>query len=315
MKTYLVTGGCGFIGSHIIDQILQQNDTKVVNIDKLGIGSNIDNVQQSERIANYYIDINNEYIFKIWQAHRPDYIIHCAAESHVDRSISDPISFVDSNIKGTANILECLRRYTPDSRMVHVSTDEVYGHLDLNDPPFTELTSINPRSPYAASKASSDLLALSYTTTYDLDITVTRCCNNYGPRQFNEKLIPTVLNALKYGKKIPVYGNGTNIREWIFVKDHAKALIEALHHPCSQKLYNIYGTKTISNLEIIDSLIKIVEERYPEYKQDSYIEFVKDRQGHDFKYAMSTIFNDLTSLNNQRKFEDGLKETVISYLG
>jgi len=319
MKTYLVTGGFGFIGSHVIDQILALDATnKIVNIDKLGVGSNINNVQKHANITNYYVDICDDDIFDIYEDHKPDYIIHCAAESHVDRSISNPISFIDSNVKGTANILECVRRFTPKARMVHVSTDEVYGHLGLLDPPFTERTPINPRSPYSASKASSDVLAFSYIATYGLNITVTRCCNNYGPRQHEEKLIPTVINSIKAGKKVPVYGNGKNIREWIYVEDHARALLEVLHLNRSEKLYNIHGTKTITNLEIIDSIVKIIDEQRPELIQnhpDGYIEFVEDRKGHDFKYAMSTIFSDVTSLDHQRKFEDGLRTTVISYLG
>jgi dTDP-glucose 4,6-dehydratase len=317
MKTYLVTGGCGFIGSHVIDQLLLQNDVKIINVDKLGIGSNIDNVQHSDRVTNYYVDITDDYIFEIYETHKPDYIIHCAAESHVDRSISDPISFVDSNVKGTANILECLRRYTPNSRMVHVSTDEVYGHLDLGDPPFTELTPINPRSPYSASKASSDLLALSYTTTYGLDITVTRCCNNYGPRQFTEKLIPTAINAIKSGKKIPVYGKGENIREWIYVEDHAKALIEVCNMQNSRKLYNIYGTKELSNISLLSFIIDSIVKYFPEYKRESfvdYIEYVQDRKGHDFKYAMSSLFGDVTTLSNQIPFIEGIEKTILSYL-
>lgn len=318
MKTYLITGGNGFIGSHVIDEILKlsENDIIIVNIDKLGIGSNVNNVVNDSRIINYYNDICDDIIFDIYEKHKPDYIIHCAAESHVDRSISNPIDFINSNVKGTANILEAMRKYVPNARMVHVSTDEVYGHLSISEPPFIESTLIDPRSPYSASKAGSDMLAFSYRSTYNLDITVTRCCNNYGPRQHSEKLIPTVIRSIISGEKIPVYGNGLNIREWIFVTDHAKALLEVLHLKQSQRVYNIYGTKTISNIELISVIITKVEEKYEKYKRPEltdYITFVADRQGHDFRYAMSTVYSDITSLNKQISFEYGISQTLEYY--
>lgn len=206
MSKVLVTGGCGFIGSHVIDELLIDNNVKeIINIDKLGVGSDINNVAVDSRITNCYIDICNDEIYNIFEKHKPEYIIHLAAESHVDRSIANPLSFVNSNVMGTGNILEGMRRYVPKARMVHVSTDEVYGHLHHDDPPFSEACPADPRSPYSASKAGSDMLAFSYRNTYGLDITVTRCCNNYGPRQHGEKLIPTILRSLIQGKKIPVY--------------------------------------------------------------------------------------------------------------
>ena len=317
-KVYLITGGCGFIGSHIIDILLDNiSNIKIINVDKLGIGSDINNVRKDDRVINRYIDICYEEIYNIFREYLPDYIIHCAAESHVDRSISNPLVFVDSNIKGTANILECMRKYTPNARMVHVSTDEVYGHLHELDPPFTELSQLDPRSPYSASKAGSDMLAFSYRNTYDLNITVTRCCNNYGPRQHNEKLIPTVINSIKNNKKIPVYGNGLNVREWIFVEDHAKTIIEILHEH-SRKLYNIYGTKTLTNIDIITNIIEVYSNVNLKHKQlpvENYIEFVEDRKGHDFKYAMSTIYSDeVKSLLKQRNFTDGILATISFYI-
>lgn len=313
---YLVTGGCGFIGSYVINELLKNPCSEIINVDKMGAGSSVNNISKSNRVTNYFIDICNEEIFTIIETFKPNYIVHLAAESHVDRSISSPISFIEANVNGTANIIEGMRRFVPKSRMVHVSTDEVYGHLKVNDPPFTELTHLDPRSPYSASKASSDLLALSYRSTYGLDITVTRCCNNYGPRQDNEKLIPTIIRSIVSGKNIPMYGNGQNIREWIHAEDHAKALLYVLHHLSRHRVYNLYGTEEITNITIINNIVTEILRQYPEYTRadGKYVESVKDRQGHDFRYAMSTIYDDVTPLQKQRKFEDGIKEAVTYYV-
>jgi dTDP-glucose 4,6-dehydratase len=315
---YLVTGGCGFIGSHVIDELLKDSSIeKIINIDKLGVGSDINNVAADARVVNYYIDICNEEIYNIFKKHKPGYIIHLAAESHVDRSISDPLSFVNSNVIGTGNVLECIRKYVPAARMVHVSTDEVYGHLNFDDEPFLETTPLDPRSPYSASKAGSDVLALSYSNTYNMDITVTRCCNNYGPRQHSEKLIPTVFRTLHEGKKIPVYGNGENIREWIYVTDHAKALIEILHKENSNPVYNIYGYRRIQNIKLINEIIVELinsDKKYSRgYEIEDYVEFVADRPGHDLCYKMSSIYDDITTLKQQEKFNTGLAETISYY--
>ena len=309
-KIYLITGGCGFIGSHIIDELLQIKDCIIVNIDKMGVGSMLENIKDS--VVNYFIDINSEDIFNIFERYRPDYVIHCAAESHVDRSIEDPMLFIDSNVRGSTMILEAVKRYVPNSRVVHVSTDEVYGHLKIEDLPFTEKSAISPRSPYSASKASSDMIAFAYNETYGLNITVTRCCNNYGPRQNYEKLIPTILKCLKSGEKIPVYGDGKNIREWIYVKDHAKALVEILHNHSNVKLRNIYGKELLNNLQLINYIIKEFL-GYSDYNLNDYIKFVDDRKGHDFKYAMSSLFDDVESLKNQINFSDGIMDTIKYY--
>lgn len=316
--TYLVTGGCGFIGSHVIDELLKETKVKkIINIDKLGVGSDINNVATDSRVINFYIDICDEEIFNIFKKYQPGYIIHLAAESHVDRSITDPLSFISSNVVGTGNILECMKKYVPRARMVHVSTDEVYGHLHHDDPPFIEDTPVNPRSPYSASKAGSDMLAFSYRTTYDLDITVTRCCNNYGPRQHDEKLIPTIFRTLHYDKKVPVYGDGKNLREWIYVSDHAKALLEILHIENSKSLYNIWGAERFQNIDLIKKIIKHlinVNERYDRgYLIDNYIEYVADRPGHDLCYKMSSYYNNIKSLKNQINFDDGIIKTLIYY--
>jgi dTDP-glucose 4,6-dehydratase len=316
--TYLITGGCGFIGSHVIDELLKDPSVKkIINIDRLSTGSDISNVAVDPRVLNYYIDICDEILLNIFKEHLPGYIIHLAAESHVDRSISDPLSFVNSNVVGTGNILECIRSVVPEARMVHVSTDEVYGHLDYDDEPFTEDTPLDPRSPYSASKAGSDVLALSYKTTYNMNITVTRCCNNYGPRQHGEKLIPTVIRTLVCGKKVPVYGNGENIREWIYVTDHAKALIEILHKVESKSVYNIYGKQRERNIKLINEIIVELintDIKYSRgYEIEDYVEFVKDRPGHDLCYKMSSKYREIKSLNQQEKFNAGLLKTILYY--
>jgi dTDP-glucose 4,6-dehydratase len=274
-------------------------------------------VASDPRVVNYYIDICDDSLHNIFKEHLPGYIIHLAAESHVDRSIADPLSFVSSNVVGTGNVLECMRKYVPGARMVHVSTDEVYGHLHPNDNPFTENTPLDPRSPYSASKAGSDVLALSYRNTYKSDITVTRCCNNYGPRQHSEKLIPTVLRTLHEGKKVPVYGNGENIREWIYVTDHAKALLEILHKENCNPVYNIYGKHRVQNIKLINDIIVElinIDKKYSRgYEIEDYVEFVADRPGHDLCYKMSSIYDDLNTLKHQKKFNSGLIETLLYY--
>lgn len=319
---YLVTGGCGFIGSHVIDELLKNPEIKkIINIDRLSTGSDVNNVAKDNRVLNYYLDICDEKINTIFKRYKPGYIIHLAAESHVDRSITDPLSFVNSNVVGTGKILECIRSTVPNARMVHVSTDEVYGHLSFEEDPFLETTFLDPRSPYSASKASSDLLALSYRNTYNTNVTVTRCCNNYGPRQHSEKLIPTILRTLREGKKVPVYGNGQNMREWIYVVDHAKALIEILHKDNVVPIYNIWGTARLLNLEIIQIIIdELRKQAYaPPLVYDrgsdisNYIEFVADRPGHDLCYKMASIYDDVFTLNEQNNFNDGIIKTLAYY--
>jgi len=325
MKTYVVTGGCGFIGSYVIEELLKQEDVFIYNIDKMGVGSSKENIIDDPRVENHVIDIANDEHWRMhmtnplaWISKEIDYVIHLAAESHVDRSIDNPLSFVHSNVVGTAKILEMVRKQK--ARMVHVSTDEVYGHLGKNDPPFTEESPLAPRSPYSATKAGSDLLVQSYIETFGINASITRCCNNYGPRQHDEKLIPTVVRSIVKGDKIPVYGTGENIREWVHAEDHAKAILEVLFHEDPAHIYNIPGTIEIPNIRVINEIIDRIEFHYPEYKRKregariEYIEFVEDRKGHDFRYALSTEHS-LHAVNCQQGFflEDTIKYYVEKY--
>ena len=319
MSTYVVTGGCGFIGSYVMKELLKSKDDNlfIYNIDKMGVGSSEENIIEDERVQNHFLDISNDEHWRLNMANplefiskQVDYVIHLAAESHVDRSIDNPLSFVNSNLVGTAKILELVRKHK--CRMVHVSTDEVYGHLGKDDPPFTEESPIAPRSPYSATKAGSDLLVQSYIETFNLNAAITRCCNNYGPRQGDEKLIPTVIRSIVSGNKIPVYGKGDNIREWIHAEDHAKAIIEVALNG-KESLYNVAGNLVINNLDLIKRIIKGVELQYPSYKRKSkdYIEFVADRKGHDFKYQLTSKHN-LKAVKKQSKFSLG--KTIKYYV-
>lgn len=305
-RNYVVTGGAGFIGSHVIDELLKRDDVnKIFVIDKLGMGSDMDNIADDERVKFIFEDIAHDSAYENLPG--IDYILHLAAESHVDRSITDPLACVTSNVMGTAKVLELAR--VDKARLVHISTDEVYGHLQLDEPAFTEDTKLAPRSPYSATKAGSDLLVQSYITTFKIDASITRCCNNYGPRQACEKLIPTVIDKLVEYQPIPIYGNGQNIREWIHVTDHAKAIIEVLHTGHTDTVYNIPGSIHLTNLEMVDKIIEKVLEYKPEINPS--IEFVDDRAGHDFKYSVSTRHS-LRSVKDQRTFN--LTDTVEYYL-
>ena len=305
-RNYLVSGGAGFIGSTVVDELLKRNDIlNVYIIDKLGMGSDIEHVSLDNRVKFIHEDIALDGAYE--DLPRIDYILHLAAESHVDRSITDPLACITSNVMGTGKILELAR--IDQARLVHISTDEVYGHLQLDDPAFTEDTKLAPRSPYSATKAGSDLLVQSYITTFGIDASITRCCNNYGPRQADEKLIPTVIGKLLKNEPIPIYGNGQNIREWIKVEDHAKAILEVLHDGDTDTVYNIPGSTHLTNLEIVDKIIEKVLEFKPEI--NPAIEFVQDRAGHDFKYSVSTKHN-LKAVQEQKEFD--LTDTVEFYL-
>ncbi len=314
-KTILVTGGCGFIGSNFIELINDMYEgMDIYNIDMMDIGSRKLIVKQSKnRYTFFKEDLNNieecafdEMIPKV------DFIFHFAAQSHVDRSISGPSDFIRNNVMGITALLEWVRRWQSQARVINISTDEVYGTLDEYDDPFTEFTSLNPRSPYSASKAAADLVANSYAQTYGLDIITTRCCNNFGPNQHVEKLIPKIVTSIRDGIKVPVYGNGKNIREWIYVDDHNKSILE-IAKIGTDGVYNIGGGREMSNFLLLLTIIDIIrpDRSFPS-GADMLFEYVPDRQGHDFRYAID-------SLRYPRNFEmmnftDAIKSTVNFYL-
>lgn len=326
----LVTGGAGFIGSAVIRHIIQNTNNQVLNIDKLTYAGNLESLKEIDQHSNYefkQIDIcDTEQITAAIDAFQPNAIMHLAAESHVDRSIDGPAAFIQTNIVGTYTLLEAARKYwmgldaeaQQNFRFHHISTDEVYGDLEGTTDLFTETTSYAPSSPYSASKASSDHLVRAWHRTYGLPVIVTNCSNNYGPYHFPEKLIPLViLNALD-AKPLPVYGNGQQIRDWLFVEDHARALYKVVTDGVVGETYNIGGHNEKQNIEVVKTICKILDELKPQANGQAYeslITFVKDRPGHDLRYAI-----DATKIQNElgwsptETFETGIRKTVQWYL-
>lgn len=309
-KNILVTGGYGFIGGNFI-RFVRNNfpQHRIVCLDKNGYASNKEYVEGFYDKAYEFDLVNKDKLDKLFDAeYKFDIIFHFAAESHVDNSIKDPTVFVKSNVMGTQNILECFRNAN-HGKMVHISTDEVYGHLGFDDPSFTELTPINPRSPYAASKAASDLLCLSYINTYGSNISITRCCNNYGPNQHNEKFIPTIIKSLSNGQKVPIYGEGMNIREWIHVYDHNLAVWVVATFG-KNEVYNIGSGLELTNIELVDKICKIMGKDL-----DESTRFVEDRLGHDFRYSIdsSKIKEELLFEPLYTDFDEQLEELVKIY--
>lgn len=305
----IITGGLGFIGSNFILRILEKYPKfKIVNIDAELTGSNKSNLRGLKNNKNYQFvkgDINNTKILEKYVL-ACDVIINFAAESHVDRSISAPKPFIHSNVLGVYSILESIRKH--NKKLIQISTDEVFGSLRKGSA--AENDSFNPASPYAASKASAEMIVKSYVTTYDLDIIITRCTNNYGPRQFEEKLIPKVISYSLKNKKIPVYGTGKNIRDWIFVKDHCDALLKILFKGKSGESYNISAGNELSNLKVIKKILKLMK------KPTSLIKFTRDRLGHDFRYSMdSTKTRKSLNWKPTTSFDEGLEQTIKWYLG
>ena len=326
----LVTGGAGFIGSAVIRHIIANTSDRVINVDKLTYAGNLESLgaaAKSDRYAFEHADIcDAEAMERIFKTYQPDAIMHLAAESHVDRSIDGPADFIETNIVGTYTLLEISRKYRDehgvnDFRFHHISTDEVYGDLDGDTDLFTEDTSYKPSSPYSASKASSDHLVRAWMRTYGLNGVITNCSNNYGPYHFPEKLVPhMILNALA-GKPLPVYGDGTQIRDWLYVEDHAKALYTVLTQGKSGETYNIGGHNEKRNIEVVETLCTLLEELAPDKKPQTVsaykdlITFVKDRPGHDRRYAIdaSKIEREL-GWRPEETFETGLRKTVQWYL-
>lgn len=323
----LVTGGAGFIGSAVC-RLAVSRGHQVINLDCLTYAANLANVAML-RAPNYVLEVANicdsEAVSRIFETHQPDAVLHLAAESHVDRSIAGPGQFLETNIIGTFVLLEAARAYrdglTVDRqaafRFHHVSTDEVYGDLEPSDPAFMETTAYNPSSPYSASKAASDHLVRAWCRTYGLPVLITNCSNNYGPYQFPEKLIPVViLNALR-DAPIPIYGSGDNIRDWLYVEDHADALLTVLGRGEIGETYNIGGNTERTNLELVKTICALMDRRQDTTRTDhtSLITFVTDRLGHDKRYAVdgSRIQSDLGWKPNT-KFEDGLEKTIDWYL-
>ena len=327
----LVTGGSGFIGSSLIRHLINNTDHEVLNIDKLSYSGNNKSLKSISSSSHYKfkkIDICNPRILKkSFKFFKPDLVMHLAAESHVDRSISKSDDFIQSNIIGTYTLLEVSREYwsllpitrKKKFRFHHISTDEVYGELNNKSELFNENTSYKPNSPYSASKASSDHLVRAWGRTYNFPFVITNCSNNYGPFQFPEKLIPkTILNALK-GKKIPVYGKGNQIRDWLYVDDHVSALVLVAQKAKIGQTYNIGGNNEMKNIKVVKLICEILEEFQPQKKTfkkyKNLIEFVNDRPGHDLRYAIDTrkIYKDL-GWKPRESFKTGMRKTIKWYL-
>jgi dTDP-glucose 4,6-dehydratase len=323
-RTVLITGGAGFIGSHVVRLFTDSHpDYRIVNLDALTYAGNLENLSDIESASNHvfvHADITDELaIDRVFSEHSVDAVIHLAAESHVDRSILDPLSFIRTNVMGTAVLLNTARRHWKDRRDVlfyHVSTDEVYGSLG-DTGLFTEETPYDPRSPYSASKASSDHLVKAYHHTYRLPVVISNCSNNYGSHQFPEKLIPLMINNLVHRKPLPVYGEGLNVRDWLWVEDHARAIDQVFHKGQDGETYNIGGFNEWRNIDLVHLLCRIMDEKLGRTQGDSasLITFVKDRAGHDQRYAIdaSKIHREL-GWSPTLQFEEGLRRTVDWYL-
>ena len=328
----LITGGAGFIGSALVRHIISETPYSIINVDKLTYAGNLDSLND--------VALNQKYVFeqadicdpvqisKIFMKHKPNVVMHLAAESHVDRSIEGPYEFINTNIIGTYNLLESSRIYYEDLNQIdkskfifhHISTDEVYGDLSNNNDFFTEDTPYSPSSPYSATKASSDHLVRAWGRTFNLPTIITNCSNNYGPFHFPEKLIPhIILNAIQ-GKTLPVYGNGLQIRDWLYVDDHARALLKVITEGKIGETYNIGGNNEKKNIDVVKNICSLLDELAPQKPSGilhyhELISFVEDRPGHDQRYAIdaSKIYNDL-GWKPEETFESGIRKTVLWYL-
>ena len=330
MKNVLVTGGAGFIGSNFVKYLLKEEDVQIINYDALTYAGSLENLKDlSDPSRHKFVEGNicdAPLLGKIIRKNKIDTVVHFAAESHVDRSIHGPAEFIQTNIIGTFTLLEAFKQFWIDDqafsseavRFHHISTDEVYGSLEPDDPPFSETTPYAPNSPYAASKASSDHLVRSYAHTYGLPITITNCSNNYGPVQFPEKLIPLIILNAIIGKNLPIYGDGQQIRDWLYVEDHCDAILRVVKDGLPGETYNIGGGNQPTNLEIVEMISAILDQRLPDspfIPHKSLIRYIEDRPGHDRRYAIdsSKIRTDL-GWEPRETLNSGLQKTVDWYL-
>lgn len=323
-KNILITGGAGFIGCHVVQLFVQKYPHyQIINLDCLTYAGNLENLSEIENAENYTFEKANildvEALTEVFSKHQITDVIHLAAESHVDRSITDPLAFVKTNVIGTVNLLNVAKSYWKEYQshlFYHVSTDEVYGSLDHGGF-FTETTPYDPQSPYSASKAASDHFVRAYSNTYKLRTVISNCSNNYGPNQFPEKLIPLCINNIKNNRPLPVYGKGENIRDWLYVVDHARAIDMVFHHGKNGETYNIGGFNEWMNIEIVKLLCQKMDEKLGREKgtSEKLITYVKDRAGHDLRYAIdaSKIQKEL-GWEPSLQFEEGISKTIDWYL-
>ena len=327
MKTYLVTGGAGFIGSNFVIYMLNKyDDVNIINVDKLTYAGNLENlksVENNPRYTFYQVDIcDREAITEIFKNHEIDYVVNFAAESHVDRSIANPEIFVQTNVLGTVNMLQCAKVawqtgddvYKEGVKYLQVSTDEVYGSLGETGY-FMETTPLDPHSPYSSSKASADLFVKAFGDTYKFPVNITRCSNNYGPYQFPEKLIPLIMNNTLKHKDLPVYGDGMQIRDWLYVEDHCKAIDMVIRDGVLGEVYNVGGHNERTNIFIVKSIISYIKENVDETVGEHMIRFVTDRKGHDRRYGIDPQkIKDALGWYPETPFEIGIKKTLKWYL-
>lgn len=326
MKTYLVTGGAGFIGSNFVLYMLDKyEDIRIINLDKLTYAGNLENLKSIENDERHIFvqgDIcDKELVTSLFEKYDIDYVAHFAAESHVDRSIENPEVFVQTNVMGTNNLLNCAKKawevqdgFREGVKFLHVSTDEVYGSLG-EEGFFMETTPLDPHSPYSASKAGSDLLVQAYADTYKMPVNITRCSNNYGPFQFPEKLIPLLINNCLSHKDLPVYGDGMNIRDWLYVEDHAKAIDMVINGGKLGEVYNVGGHNERTNIQIVKTVIGYLNENVDVEITEGLIKYVEDRKGHDRRYGIDpTKIKEELGWYPETTFEVGIKKTIKWYL-
>ena len=303
-----VTGAAGFIGSNFVHYLKSQGYDDIVILDKLTYAASTDNLNPHTFPIEIVDIANKKQLERVFQKYRPRFIFHFAAESHVDNSIEDATPFVETNVTGTLNLLELSVMYKVE-KFHHISTDEVYGALGYDDPPFTEETPYNPQNPYSASKAASDHFVTAFGNTYGLPIIITNCSNNYGPRQHKEKLIPKTIRNIIDGKKIPIYAQGQNIRDWIYVEDHCRGILDVWYGGGIGEKYNIGGECEVKNIDLVKTIIRLMN------ASEDLIEFVEDRPGHDLRYAIDNAkIKNTVAFKPQHNLEDGLKKTIDWYL-